>query len=68
MNCDKEILKLYVSIVSDKIYQKGNKLMNIIFLSEIADKAFIDYMKTRGTVILVPKDDRFDSRINNTRI
>ncbi|MDF2908764.1 MAG: hypothetical protein K0R34_4085, partial [Herbinix sp.] len=39
--------------------------MNIIFLSEIADRAFIDYMKTRGTVILVPKDDRFDSRISS---
>jgi radical SAM superfamily enzyme len=65
MNCDKEILKLYVSLVSVKIYQKGNKLMNIIFLSEIADKAFIDYMKTRGTVILVPNDDRFDSRISS---
>jgi radical SAM superfamily enzyme len=39
--------------------------MNIIFLSEIADRAFIDYMKTRGTVILVPKDNRFDSRINS---
>lgn len=37
--------------------------MNIIFLSELADKAFIDYMNTKGTVILVPKDDRFDSRI-----
>lgn len=39
--------------------------MNIIFLSEIADRAFIDYMKTRGTVILVPKDDRFDNRISS---
>ncbi|MDF2514307.1 MAG: histone acetyltransferase [Herbinix sp.] len=37
--------------------------MNIIFLSELASNAFIDYMKTRGTVILIPKDDRFDSRI-----
>ncbi len=39
--------------------------MNIIFLSEMADKTFIDYMNTKGTVILVPKDDRFDTRISS---
>ncbi len=39
--------------------------MNIIFLSEMADKALIDYMKTRGAVILVPKDNRFDTRISS---
>jgi Histone acetyltransferase len=39
--------------------------MNIIFLSELADKTFIDYMRTRGTVILVPKDERFDERISS---
>lgn len=37
--------------------------MNIIFISETADKALIEYMKSRGAVILVPKDQRFDSRI-----
>jgi radical SAM superfamily enzyme len=36
--------------------------MKIIFVSEFADRAFIDYLKTRGTVILVPKDERFESR------
>lgn len=39
--------------------------MNIIFLSELADKALIDDIKIRGTVILIPKDDRFDSRISS---
>ncbi len=38
--------------------------MNIIFLSEMAHPAMIDYMKTKGNVILIPKDDRFDSRIS----
>lgn len=39
--------------------------MYIIFLSETANPAFIEYMKTRGTVILIPRDDRFDSRIGS---
>ncbi len=39
--------------------------MNIIFLSETADKEFIKYLKTRGSVILVPKDGRFDDRISS---
>ncbi len=39
--------------------------MNIIFLSEMANKTLIDSMSTRGAVILVPKDDRFDSRISS---
>lgn len=39
--------------------------MNIIFLSELADKMMIDYMRTKGTVILVPEDDRFDQRISS---
>ncbi len=39
--------------------------MNIFFLSELANEAFMDYMKTKGTVILVPKDERFDSRISS---
>lgn len=39
--------------------------MNIIFISELADKSFIDYMKTLGTVILVSRDTRFDSRISS---
>ena len=39
--------------------------MNIIFLSELADKAFVEYMQTKGTVILIPKDTRLDSRIAN---
>ncbi len=38
--------------------------MNIIFLSEMADHVLIDYMRTRGTVVLIPKDERFDHRIN----
>lgn len=38
--------------------------MNIIFLSEMAHQAMIDYMKTKGNVILIPKDDRFDSKIS----
>jgi len=38
-------------------------LMNIIFISELANKAFIDHMKRLGTVILVPQDARFDPRI-----
>ncbi len=39
--------------------------MNIIFLSELADNRLIEYMKTKGAVILVPGDDRFDSRISS---
>jgi radical SAM superfamily enzyme len=39
--------------------------MHIIFISEMADQAMIDYIKTRGTVILVPRDDRFDPRISS---
>ncbi len=39
--------------------------MNIIFLSELADIAFIEYMKTKGTVILVPEDVRFDPGIRS---
>jgi radical SAM superfamily enzyme len=39
--------------------------MNIIFVSELADKALIDYLNTRGSVILVPKDDRFESRTSS---
>lgn len=39
--------------------------MNIIFISELADKAFINYMKNQGTVILVPADARFDPRISS---
>ncbi|MDF2544154.1 MAG: radical protein [Herbinix sp.] len=39
--------------------------MNIIFLSELADQALIDYMKTRGEVVLVPKDERLDERISS---
>ncbi|HWT76745.1 MAG TPA: radical SAM protein [Mobilitalea sp.] len=39
--------------------------MNIIFLSEMADKALIEYMKARGAVVLVPKDNRFDLRISS---
>lgn len=39
--------------------------MNIIFLSELADKAFIEFMKSKGTIILVPRDDRFDPRISS---
>ena len=37
--------------------------MNIIFLSETTKPSFIEAMQTRGSVILIPKDDRFDSRI-----
>lgn len=39
--------------------------MKIIFLSETADKAFIEYMSTKGTVILIPRDERFDERIGS---
>jgi radical SAM superfamily enzyme len=39
--------------------------MNIIFLSETANPAFIEYMKSRGAVVLIPRDDRFDSRISS---
>ncbi len=39
--------------------------MNIIFLSEAANPAFIEHMKTRGAVILIPRDNRFDSRIGS---
>ncbi len=39
--------------------------MNIIFLSELADKAFIDYMNSKGTVVLIPMDERFDRRISS---
>lgn len=39
--------------------------MNIIFISEMADELLIDYMRNRGTVILIPKDNRFDSRISS---
>ncbi len=54
-----------VPIVSDKLYPKGNEHMTLIFISEMADQALINYMKTRGTVILVPKDERFDPRISS---
>ena len=37
--------------------------MNIIFLSETANPAMIDHMKSRGAVVLIPRDDRFDLRI-----
>ncbi len=37
--------------------------MNIIFLSETAHPAMIDHMKSRGAVVLIPGDDRFDYRI-----
>ncbi len=37
--------------------------MNYIFISKQANQALIDYMSTRGTVILVPRDERFDPRI-----
>ncbi len=37
--------------------------MKIIFLSEKANPNFIDYMKTIGSVVLIPRDDRFDHRI-----
>lgn len=39
--------------------------MNIIFLSELANEVLIEYMKTKGAVVLVPKDKRFDERINS---
>jgi radical SAM superfamily enzyme len=39
--------------------------MNIIFLSELADKALIQYMNTKGAVVLLPRDNRFDSRISS---
>ncbi|MFT4143825.1 MAG: hypothetical protein QM644_05165, partial [Mobilitalea sp.] len=39
--------------------------MNIIFLSELANEVIIEYMKTKGDVILVPKDERFEARINS---
>lgn len=39
--------------------------MNIIFISELADRALIDYINTKGAVILIPKDERFDSRISS---
>lgn len=39
--------------------------MNIIFISELADNKLIDYMKTRGSVILVPPDERLDTRISS---
>lgn len=39
--------------------------MKIIFISESADKAFINYMNTLGHVIPVPEDKRFDSRIGS---
>lgn len=58
-------VKLYIPADSGRIDPKGNKRMNIIFLSEMADRSFIDYMKTRGEVILVPRDERFDKRIGS---
>lgn len=39
--------------------------MKIIFLSETAHPAVIDYMKSRGSVVLIPRDDRFDQRIGS---
>ncbi len=48
-----------------QIYQKGYCFMRIIFVSELADKVFIDYMKSGGTVILVPTDDRFEARTSS---
>lgn len=39
--------------------------MNIYFISELADKALIDYLNTKGPVIPMPKDDRFDNRISS---
>ena len=39
--------------------------MNLIFISDKSNKALIDYMKTRGTVILVPEDARLDNRISS---
>jgi radical SAM superfamily enzyme len=52
-------------MVSVKICPKGRRPMNIIFISESAKQEFIEYMKTRGAVVLIPKDDRFDSRISS---
>lgn len=57
--------QLPVHIVSDKLYPKGKEQMTLIFISEMAEKTFTNYMKTRGTVILVPKDERFDPRISS---
>ncbi len=37
--------------------------MNTIFLSELANPVFIEYMNTRGCVIFTHKDTRFDPRI-----
>lgn len=37
--------------------------MKIIFLSETAHPVVIDYMKSRGEIVLIPKDDRLDKRI-----
>jgi len=39
--------------------------MNIIFLSELAENVMIESMRNRGTVILIPKDDRFDPKISS---
>ena len=39
--------------------------MNIIFISETAQSSFIDYMKSLGHVVLIPKDPRIDSRISS---
>lgn len=39
--------------------------MKIIFLSETAHPAMIDQMKSRGVVVLIPRDDRFDFRIGS---
>ncbi len=39
--------------------------MNIIFVSELAEQALIDYLKSKGSVVLVPKDERFDDRISS---
>ncbi len=39
--------------------------MNISFLSETANPAMIDYMNSKGAVVLLPRDDRFDLRIGS---
>lgn len=39
--------------------------MKVIFISELADKGFIEHMKGLGTVILVPGDPRLDPRISS---
>lgn len=39
--------------------------MNIIFLSELANEVLIAYMTTKGAVVLVPMDERFEARINS---